>query len=298
MQNGIRKKWIAIEAGKLVRKVEDVQDKDAEHLNAIKNGQGTTVPKEVIADFKKRKLITEQVIKFYEVQKGEKFSTTIPKLATDVTVDMIANDSWDKMQFKPYNWNALGKETSTGNLHPLLKVRAQFRGILLELGFEEMPTDNYVESSFWNFDALFTAQQHPCRDMQDTFFVSDPASTQIEHPDYYQKVKQVHEVGGYGSIGWRYKFNDTTANSNILRTHTTAFSTKMLYKLAQQKEFTPKKYFSIDRVFRNEKIDATHLAEFHQIEGVIADRNLGLPELMGIIKEFYSKIGRIISSFD
>jgi phenylalanyl-tRNA synthetase alpha subunit len=39
----------------------------------------------------------------------------------------------------------------------------------------------------------------------------------------------------------------------------------MLYKLGQQKEFKPVKYFSIDRVFRNESLDATHLAEFHQV---------------------------------
>lgn len=56
------------------------------------------------------------------------------------------------------------------------------------------------------------------------------------------------------------------AEKNLLRTHTTAVSSRMLYKLAQE-GFKPAKYFSIDRVFRNEAIDKTHLAEFHQIEG-------------------------------
>ena len=65
----------------------------------------------------------------------------------------------------------------------------------------------------------------------------------------------------------------------------------MLYKLGQQKEFTPVKYFSIDRVFRNEALDATHLAEFHQIEGVVADYNLTLGDLMGILNEFFTKMG-------
>jgi len=51
------------------------------------------------------------------------------------------------------------------------------------------------------------------------------------------------------------------------------------------------KYFSIDRVFRNETLDATHLAEFHQVEGFIADRNIGLSHLLGIMQEFYAKIG-------
>ena len=77
-----------------------------------------------------------------------------------------------------------------------------------------------------------------------------------------------------------------------MRTHTTAVSARMLYKLGQQKKFTPVKYFSIDRVFRNEALDATHLAEFHQIEGLIADNNLALADLMGVLHEFFSKMGK------
>lgn len=59
-----------------------------------------------------------------------------------------------------------------------------------------------------------------------------------------------------------------------------------------QKPFTPAKYFSIDRVFRNETLDATHLAEFHQIEGVVADHGLTLGHLMGVLREFFTKLGR------
>uniref|UniRef100_A0A1X7UHE2 Phenylalanyl-tRNA synthetase domain-containing protein n=1 Tax=Amphimedon queenslandica TaxID=400682 RepID=A0A1X7UHE2_AMPQE len=72
------------------------------------------------------------------------------------------------------------------------------------------------------------------------------------------------------------------AQKNILWTHTTAVSTRMLYKLGQQ-EFTPVKYFSIDCVFRNKTLDATHLAKFHLIEGVVADYNLTLGDLMGVL---------------
>ena len=55
------------------------------------------------------------------------------------------------------------------------------------------------------------------------------------------------------------------------------------------------KYFSIDRVFRNENLDATHLAEFHQIEGVVADYGLTLGDLMGVINEFFMKLGQSIN---
>lgn len=64
---------------------------------------------------------------------------------------------------------------------------------------------------------------------------------------------------------YRYDWSRAEASKNILRTHTTAVSTRMLYALGQQKTFKPVKYFSIDRVFRNEELDATHLAEFHQV---------------------------------
>ena len=139
-----------------------------------------------------------------------------------------------------------------------------------------MPTDRYVESSFWNFDALFQPQSHPARDMHDTFFLKNPLQCKDIPEEYMQRVKKVHQVGGYGSKGHGCDWSIEEARKNILRTHTTAISSQMLYKLAQQKEFKPVKYFSIDRVFRNETLDATHLAEFHQCEGLIADRNIGL----------------------
>eukprot|EP01126_Amoeba_proteus_P021455 TRINITY_DN217_c0_g1_i7.p1 TRINITY_DN217_c0_g1~~TRINITY_DN217_c0_g1_i7.p1 ORF type:complete len:313 (-),score=71.46 TRINITY_DN217_c0_g1_i7:163-966(-) len=170
-----------------------------------------------------------------------------------------------------------------------MKVRQAFREIFLDLGYEEMETNKWVESSFWNFDSLFQPQQHPARDLHDTFFLNLPATTTTLPEDYVMKTKEMHEVGGNGSIGWRYNFNLDEVRKNLLRTHTTAISSRTLYALA--KDFTPKKFFSIDRVYRNETLDSTHLAEFHQVEGVIADYNITLTTLMGALKEFYARIG-------
>eukprot|EP01015_Nassula_variabilis_P004706 TRINITY_DN1329_c0_g1_i1.p1 TRINITY_DN1329_c0_g1~~TRINITY_DN1329_c0_g1_i1.p1 ORF type:complete len:341 (-),score=88.14 TRINITY_DN1329_c0_g1_i1:142-1164(-) len=233
-------------------------------------------------------------LKYYKVVKGSSFSLQRVKKATDLTADMIAKGTWKDAQFKPYNYHALGKEIQTGNLHPLLKVRSQFRTVLIEMGFSEMPTNNFVESSFWNFDTLFQPQQHPARDAHDTFFLSDPAQCKVVDQEYWNRVKEMHEKGGHGSIGWKYNWSEEEAKKNILRTHTTATSSKMLYRLAKETQehgFKPKKWFSIDRVFRNENLDATHLAEFHQVEGLVVDRKLGLAHLKGIIAEFFRKIG-------
>jgi len=70
------------------------------------------------------------------------------------------------------------------------------------MGFNEMPTDRYVESSFWNFDALFQPQSHPARDMHDTFFIKNPASCQTLPEKYVDEVNKIHSVGGYGSKGY------------------------------------------------------------------------------------------------
>ncbi|THG17162.1 hypothetical protein TEA_005872 [Camellia sinensis var. sinensis] len=156
--------------------------------------------------------------------------------------------------------------------------------------FEEMPTNNFVESSFWNFDALFQPQQHPARDSHDTFFLQVPPTTKFLPEDYVERVKRVHEFGGYGSRGYEYDWKREEANKNLLRTHTTAVSSRMLYRLAQE-GFAPKKYFSIDRVFRNEAVDRTHLAEFHQIEGLVCDRGLTLGDLIGVFNDFFTRLG-------
>ena len=97
----------------------------------------------------------------------------------------------------------------------------------------------------------------------------------------------------YNTCSYRYDWKIEETQKNILRTHTTAVTARMLYELGQREKFQPMKYFSIDRVFRNEALDATHLAEFHQIEGSVADYNLTLGDLMGMLHQFFSKMGRI-----
>jgi len=227
------------------------------------------------------------------VTRGPAYAPSRVKKAADFDVEMLASGAWKSVEFKPYNFATLGLPVGGGYFHPLLKVRAEFRKILLAMGFEEMPTNRWVESSFWNFDTLFQPQSHPARDAHDTFFLKgEAAATKFWPNDYFERVKAMHESGGEGSIGHRCPFVDDEARKQLLRTHTTAVSSRMLYKLAQQEGgFKPIKYFSIDRVFRNESMDATHLCEFHQVEGLVADYDLSLGDLIGIIRTFFEKIG-------
>lgn len=292
LQYCMKNKWVQLEkaSGLLKPSSNTITDTVREELLNLQN-----LPAAQVALYKKRKLAQTSIQRSFTITKGEKFSRVVVKYTAELTMDMITSGSWKELNFKPLNLgpDVMGIPPNGGHLHTLWKCRSMMKEIFLEMGFQEMPTNNYVESSFWNFDTLFQPQQHPARDAHDTFFLSDPATSKLQDfpPEYLERVKVMHEKGGQGSIGWRYNWSEKEAAKNILRTHTTAVSSRLLYNLAQQETFTPVKYFSIDRVFRNESLDATHLAEFNQIEGLVADYNLTLGNLMGIIKEFFNKLG-------
>ncbi|KAI9301447.1 tRNA synthetases class II core domain (F)-domain-containing protein [Cunninghamella echinulata] len=290
-----KNKWISKKGTNLVRLVDTIVDQTQLDLKEIQ-ANSTLKDAKLLAELKKRKLTDKQKFTTYHVVKGPEFALEIKKEATDITYEMLQSGEWKTASFKKYNFDAAGTAPSAGHLHPLMKVRQEFREIFFEMGFEEMPTNCFVESSFWNFDALFQPQQHPARDAHDTFFLKDPATTDRFPRELMEKIKVTHENGGdTGSIGYNYKWKEDDAGKMLLRTHTTAVSSYMLYQLAEKTKkqgfFKPAKYFSIDRVFRNESVDATHLAEFHQIEGVIADKNLTLGDLIGFMDTFFKKMG-------
>ncbi|KAF3935353.1 hypothetical protein ABW19_dt0209471 [Dactylella cylindrospora] len=280
---------------KIISGVDSINDLTRQDLETISKTGSLSDPS-TISDLKKRKLITTQKKIAFTIKKGPKFALEVIKEYTDLDADMLQSGKWQEVTFKPYNLKALGAPAITGALHPLGKVREEFRKIFFEMGFTEMPSNQFVESGFWNFDALYVPQQHPARDVQDTFFVSDPPKADPPRSesgellkDVWENVQAVHQDGKFGSIGYRYPWSADESLKLVLRTHTTATSAAMLYKLA--KDLRPARYFSIDRVFRNETVDATHLAEFHQIEGVIADFNLTLGDLIGFMTEFFGKMG-------
>lgn len=283
----MKNKWVEKGKTHVSRKVQNVTDTVKGFLMQIQNDE--TLDSKDIDALKRRKLIVLQTWKGYSARKGPKYAPKRIKEATDLTRENLHSGDWKNL--KEYNFSAKGQPVEGGHLHPLLKVRRQIQMIFLHMGFEEMQTNNYVESSFWNFDALFQPQQHPARDSHDTFFLKVPSTTRELPEDYVELVKNVHESGGYGSRGYGYEWKRDEANKNLLRTHTTAVSSRMLYKLAQNKPFAPKKYYSIDRVFRNEAVDRTHLAEFHQIEGLVCDRGLSLGDLLGVLNDFFSRLG-------
>ena len=315
--DGFKNKWIKKDGEYLRPVAEKIDDKLQKQILEVQD-TGALKDAAALKEFKKRGYVTDKKVLDFKVSKGEHFATQFVKEETDLTAEMLANGSWRTTTFKPYNFNAKGAPTPSGALHPLNKVRSEFREIFFEMGFEEMPTNRFVETGFWNFDALYVPQQHPARDLQDTFYISDPARAdppredpipqtalanpghkrtgsrqkvekKLDYKQYFDNVRKAHEGGEFGTIGYRYDWSEEEAFKLVLRTHTTAISTYMLHKLALNPK--PARYFSIDRVFRNETVDMTHLAEFHQVEGVIADYGLTLGGLIGFMEVFFGKMG-------
>jgi phenylalanyl-tRNA synthetase alpha chain len=176
-RQAMQNKWMAIDKSSgeplIVRKVDSITDKVLPILEDLASGStGTNYDDKEMQALAKRKLVTNEKWKTFKLTKGPKFALERKKAATDLTAEMLQKGTWKNEEFKEYNFNALGIKPSGGYLHPLLKVRTQFRKIFTNMGFQEMPTNNYVESSFWNFDALFQPQQHPARDAHDTFFLT------------------------------------------------------------------------------------------------------------------------------
>jgi phenylalanyl-tRNA synthetase alpha chain len=167
------------------------------------------------------------------------------------------------------------------------KIIQRTREIFLEMGFTEI-RGPIVETAFWNFDALFQPQDHPAREMQDTFYLSNPQEGGLPAKSVVEKVAKVHENGWTtGSRGWGYEWSADEARRLVLRTHTTSETIKYL----SEHKTPPLKVFSVDRVYRNEKVDYKHLAEFHHIEGIVMDKQVTFRDLMGTLKEFYRKLG-------
>lgn len=200
-----------------------------------------------------------------------------------LTREQIISGEWKNLNLRKYDVTKLPKKAYPGKIHPYQRIIQEMREILLEMGFEEL-YGGIVQQSYWNFDALFQPQDHPAREMQDTFYLNES----LPLPPDYEKVKAMHLSGGdTSSTGWGGAWKEEKAEQCVLRTHTTCLSVQHL----AQNRIPPVKAFAVGRVYRRETIDTTHLAEFEQLEGIVMDENVTFGNLLGILREFYHRMG-------
>lgn len=214
----------------------------------------------------------------------------------ELSPELLRDSAWRSVTFRPYDVTLAAEKLRPGKPHPLMRVIDRVRQAFLELGFSEAGCP-LAESAFWDFDALFQPQDHPAREMQDTMYLKHPASYPLPGEAGYHgpgdagtvaAVRATHVDGGAtGSKGWRYEWSEQRARQVVLRTHMTASSIRAIAKDPQ----APRKVFSVGRVFRRETVDATHLPEFHQVDGIIIDEQANLASLMGTLRKFYERLG-------
>lgn len=261
---------------KLPLEMENFSDEDKLAFELLKNR------KEIIEIIEKKEISFTLTDSGREIA-GKKINLD---LIEEVTPEIIKSNVGNK-KFRRYDFNIKMPSIYGGKKHFVNQSIEQGKKIWLELGFKEMVGD-YTVNGFWNFDALFTAQDHPVREMQDTFFIKD-VQGKLPNKELVSKVKKAHETGLGGSRGWNYQFNEKESEKVMLRTHTTCLSAKKLSEI--KKEELPAKLFSVSKVFRNETVDWKHGFEFNQAEGIVIDPNANFRHLIGYLKEFAKKMG-------
>lgn len=208
-------------------------------------------------------------------------------LIEQITPQILKNEKeWKGKKFRRYDVASPVPSINGGKRHFVNQASDYARKIWTDMGFKEM-SGNLVESSFWVFDALFTPQDHPAREMQDTFFINK--KTNLPEKKIVKAIKQSHEIGVSGSKGWKYDWDEEEAKKTVLRTHTTCLSARTLANL--KKEEIPAKFFALGKNFRNETVDWSHGFEFNQTEGIVIDRNANFRHLLGYLKQFFKKMG-------
>lgn len=265
-------------------------------IDSLPLNQNSLAPEQNITfkELQKRRNIVEireeKSIKIKVTEKGKQLINSRIKSETlieQLTPEIIKSEKlWKGKKFRTYDVLSPVPEINGGKRHFVNQASDYARKVWTEMGFKEMNGDIAV-SSFWNFDALFTAQDHPVREMQDTFFINKKAS--LPEKEIVRKVKESHEKGIEGSKGWQYQWDDEEAKKIVLRTHTTCISAQTLSKLKVSE--LPQKFFALGKCFRNETVDWSHGFEFNQTEGIVVDRNANFRHLLGYLKLFFKKMG-------
>lgn len=280
----LRKKGlVSVDAGMVSRVPGKSADADEAVLKAPQAGDSRTL------DLVKRGILQENETVRYRIaitdagMAAVKEGLDLREEVGTLTREQIITGEWKNLNLRRYDVSKLPRKAYPGKIHPYQRIIAEMREILLDMGFTEL-YGNIVQQAFWNFDALFQPQDHPAREMQDTFYLAETISL----PEGYERVKAMHESGGdTSSTGWGGCWKEAKAEQCVLRTHTTSLSIQHL----AANPVPPVKAFCIGRVYRRETIDTTHLAEFEQLEGIVMDEEVNFSNLLGILREFYHRMG-------
>ncbi len=297
LANFARKDYGTIENGQVTPTPDRAPAADPERqaLHAIDNGDG---PDETVRErLLDRGLIVEQeqtqrAITLTDAGVTALMSGVEAESAVGrITPELLTSGGWQDASFREYNVEAAADHDPPGRMHILRAIAERVKEVLVGMGFQEMQGP-HVDADFWINDCLFMPQDHPARTHWDRFALSVPERIDSLPDELLRRVEQAHKEGvGEDGEGYHSPWDEDFARALALRGHTTSLSTRYLSGTAIGAIEPPARFFSVEKAYRNDTLDATHLLEFFQIEGWVMAEELSVRDLMGTFKEFYAQFG-------
>ncbi|WP_336001599.1 phenylalanine--tRNA ligase subunit alpha [Halorientalis halophila] len=299
LSNYARKGYGEIDSGEITAdpNADPEADDEATTLDALAEGAGAYARETALKDLDNRGLIeqTETVIRSVTLtddgvtamMEGVETAETVGQL----TSEMLTSGEWAEADFAEYNVEADAERVVPGRKHALREMAERVKDVLVGMGFQEMQGP-HVDADFWINDCLFMPQDHPARNHWDRFALDEPERIDELPADLVERVERAHREGvGPDGEGYHSPWDLDFAKALALRGHTTSLTARHLSGEAVGELEPPQRFFSIEKAYRNDTLDATHLLEFFQIEGWVMAEDLSVRDLMGTFTEFYEQFG-------
>ncbi|ODR79783.1 phenylalanine--tRNA ligase subunit alpha [Haladaptatus sp. W1] len=298
LSNYARKGYGTIDSGEITADPDANPDEDAEANALAPLAAGESVDDaDVLDQLESRGLVerSESTVRsatltddgVTAMMEGIEAAETVGQL----TPEMLTSGEWRDVEFAEYNVAADAERMDGGKVHILRQTANRVKDVLVGMGFEEMDGP-HADADFWINDCLFMPQDHPARTHWDRFALSNPTEIGDLPEDLVDRVHSAHleGVGDHGE-GYHSPWDEDFARAIALRGHTTSLSMRYLSGYAQGDLEPPQRFFSVEKVYRNDTLDPTHLLEFFQIEGWVMAEDLSVRDLMGTFEEFYAQFG-------
>ncbi|MCU4926026.1 phenylalanine--tRNA ligase subunit alpha [Halobacteria archaeon AArc-dxtr1] len=311
LSNYARKGYGAIESGEITADpdADPAADPEATALAALAEASeasadaeggsvdGADIDEETLSQLDRRGLVERPETTIREATLTERGVTELmagietSEAIGQITPELLTSGEWQDAEFAEYNVEADAERVDGGRVHVLRRTAERVKDVLVGMGFQEMDGP-HVDADFWINDCLFMPQDHPARTHWDRFALENP--THVDHlpADLVDAVERAHREGvGEDGEGYRSPWDEDFARALALRGHTTSLSARHLAGVARGDLEPPQRFFSVEKAYRNDTLDATHLLEFYQIEGWVMAEDLSVRDLMGTFEEFYAQFG-------
>ncbi|MFB1066122.1 phenylalanine--tRNA ligase subunit alpha [Natrinema sp. H-ect4] len=304
LSNYARKGYGAIDSGEITADpdADPAADAEANALEALADADdapidSVDVDSETLEGLERRGLLERRESTVREVTLTERAVTELmagietAETVGQVTPELLTSGEWEDVEFAEYNVEADAEQVEGGKVHILRQTAERVKDTLVGMGFQEMDGP-HVDADFWINDCLFMPQDHPARTHWDRFALEQPTHIDDLPADLVERVERAHREGvGPDGEGYHSPWDEDFARALALRGHTTSLSTRYLSGEEVGDLEPPQRYFSVEKVYRNDTLDPTHLLEFFQIEGWVMAEDLSVRDLMGTFEEFYSQFG-------